>query len=117
VIPEKEMARLMATCRWFDARETRCGAGVDVRGECKRFGIPEPCLTGKGAWPCDKYQPTPADVVEAEWGALFEMSARAIERIAAGLCPHCGAKVERRVQVGKCVYAEPCRHRLGSGKA
>lgn len=30
-------------------------------------------------------------------------------------CPHCGAKVERKEQVGRCVYAKPCGHRLYQG--
>lgn len=34
-----------------------------------------------------------------------------------GLCPECHQKVEREVQVGRCVYAEPCQHRLWQGKA
>ena len=40
-----------------------------------------------------------------------------LERLASGQCPHCGVPVERRIQVGRCVYAEPCSHRLGQGKA
>ena len=33
-----------------------------------------------------------------------------------GLCPHCKAKVVSQRQVGRCVYAEPCGHRLYQGK-
>ncbi len=35
--------------------------------------------------------------------------------LAAGLCPICGAKIERKRQIGRSVYAEPCAHRLGQG--
>lgn len=37
--------------------------------------------------------------------------------LANGLCPHCHAKVEQETQVGRCVYAKPCGHRLYQGKA
>ena len=33
------------------------------------------------------------------------------------ICPFCGVAITRRVQVGRCVYAEPCNHRLYQGKA
>lgn len=39
------------------------------------------------------------------------------ERLTAGLCPFCGVKIEKQVQVGRCVYAEPCNHRLYQGRA
>lgn len=38
---------------------------------------------------------------------------RAAERINAGLCPHCGAKVVERRVLGRTAYAQPCGHRLG----
>ena len=36
---------------------------------------------------------------------------------AAGICPHCKTPIEREVQRGPCVYAEPCGCRLGPGVA
>lgn len=30
-------------------------------------------------------------------------------------CPHCGKTVENKIQVGRCVYAEPCGCRLSQG--
>lgn len=35
---------------------------------------------------------------------------------APGTCPICGARMERERQVGRCVYAEPCGHRLYQGR-
>jgi hypothetical protein len=40
-----------------------------------------------------------------------------VERMAAGVCPECQQKIEKEKQVGRCVYAEPCGHRLGQGRA
>lgn len=31
-------------------------------------------------------------------------------------CPHCGADVVNKRQVGRCVYADPCGHRLYQGR-
>lgn len=31
------------------------------------------------------------------------------------ICPICKATIERQVQVGRCVYAQPCNHRLYQG--
>ena len=43
----------------------------------------------------------------------------AIEKIKASvegdLCHVCNGRIEKKVQVGRCVYAEPCRHRLYQG--
>lgn len=47
---------------------------------------------------------------EAQIQAAFDA---ACERTRQGLCPSCGAQVERRTMVGRCAYAEPCGHRLG----
>lgn len=37
--------------------------------------------------------------------------------LAEGKCPTCGAVVQEEEQVGRCVYARPCGHRLYQGKA
>lgn len=42
--------------------------------------------------------------------------ATALQRLTSGVCPECGAAVERERQVGRCVYAEPCNHRLYQGR-
>jgi hypothetical protein len=41
---------------------------------------------------------------------------RFLQALAEGTCPHCGATVERREQVGRCVYGRPCGHRLYQGR-
>ncbi len=39
------------------------------------------------------------------------------ENLFSGLCPHCHAKVEKQEQIGRCVYAHPCGHRMYQGEA
>jgi hypothetical protein len=34
-----------------------------------------------------------------------------------GICPHCRTKIVEQKQVGRCVYALPCWHRLYQGRA
>lgn len=34
-----------------------------------------------------------------------------------GLCPVCRQPVEQEQQIGRCVYARPCGHRMYQGKA
>lgn len=54
------------------------------------------------------------EVIERE----IEAAALAfVASLAEGRCPVCGVIVEQQRQVGRCVYAEPCNHRLYQGKA
>lgn len=39
------------------------------------------------------------------------------DALLSGICPFCKAEVEEEVEVGLCVYARPCGHRLYQGKA
>jgi hypothetical protein len=48
---------------------------------------------------------------------MRQAAKEALRRLVAGDCSHCGAAVEKRVQVGPCVYGEPCGHRLYQGRA
>lgn len=32
------------------------------------------------------------------------------------VCCECGGNITKKVQVGRCVYAEPCGHRLYQGR-
>jgi len=59
--------------------------------------------------------PTAEELVaeRARVAALVEAHCKAL---AEGKCPTCGAAMEQR-QVGRCVYAWPCGHRLYQGQA
>jgi len=37
------------------------------------------------------------------------------EKLAKNVCPHCDGAIARQEQVGRCVYARPCGHRLYQG--
>ena len=108
-------------CRHYSGlMNDACDAGVnydDVRGN----------ETGLAAYPCFK----DSNCAERCASALFlseqevaeevtrinSHAARFLTEMAEGrFCPHCHAPITRRVQVGRCVYAEPCQHRLFQGR-
>jgi hypothetical protein len=59
---------------------------------------------------------TPEEIAEEE-SEIRQAVTAFFDDMNAGLCPECHQKVERQVQVGRCVYSEPCGHRLWQGKA
>ncbi len=48
---------------------------------------------------------------------IAETLATYLNDIDAKICPHCKAAIEEEKQVGRCVYALPCYHRLYQGRA
>lgn len=40
-----------------------------------------------------------------------------LEKMQSGVCPQCDRTIERERQVGRCVYADPCGHRMYQGRA
>lgn len=54
-------------------------------------------------------RPVPRDPdFEKVIGAFFE-------KLSKNICPHCDAPIAQQEQVGRCVYAHPCGHRLYQG--
>jgi hypothetical protein len=102
-----------------------CEAGVSY--DDPRFG---PREQGRRELPCLKETPTDPTRTDlcplSEY--LTEEQARAkadevghrlattLARMAAGYCPECDQKVESKRQIGRCIYAAPCGHRLGQGR-
>ncbi len=41
---------------------------------------------------------------------------QALGELAEDVCPWRHAKIEKMVQIGRCVYARPCNHRLYQGR-
>jgi len=80
-----------------------------------------PCITMPGkpaaSTTCASYrEPTDAEIEESE-RAVQALMQRFRDRSARGECTDCGAKIAEVRQVGRCVYAEPCGHRVGQGDA
>jgi hypothetical protein len=57
-------------------------------------------------------------LAEEELQHLIDLkAAQFLTRLATNLCTVCGGQVTKEVQVGRCVYGEPCGHRMRQGKA
>jgi len=50
---------------------------------------------------------------DEEW--VKEAIAKIAKSVAGDVCHVCDGKITKKVQVGRCVYAEPCSHRLYQG--
>lgn len=50
---------------------------------------------------------------DEDW--VKEIIAKIEQSVKGDVCHVCNGKIEKKVQVGRCVYAEPCRHRLYQG--
>lgn len=115
----------VGTCVHFRGiQHATCAAGIDmkpVRDSSQPGPYRWPCMTLKADSPatttCPSYRdPTPEEIAadEAAWNKrLDEMRDNARK----GLCNACGVKTTSVRQVGRCVYADPCGHRIGQGDA
>jgi hypothetical protein len=77
-----------------------------------------PCLGDAGtsdACPVVSYF-TP-DEIKAQEEEMARAVTQYITDLAAARCPFCGAEIKQEKQVGRCVYAMPCGHRLFVGRA
>lgn len=122
-VAEQVAARTVGKCRHFtglpliDLNPPLCKAGIDydtVRDETVR-PYRWPCMSLDAATVCQKVDRYTQ--AEAEQRGR-EVEARLLERAerrSNGLCPTCGESMRER-QVGKCVYADPCGHRIGQGE-
>lgn len=112
------------TCIHFcGIQHQKCRAGIvleSVRDSSQPGPSRWPCLNldgKKATTTCGSYaEPTPEQI--AEWESLINAALnRQRERAERGECDACGAVIERGEQVGRCVYARPCGHRIGQGDA
>lgn len=116
---ESSKAFFLDYCKYFPkggVSNVACNAGINFK---ETWGSGKlPCLVSEGiADQCSRFEPR-SEADADEFARRREASMQQfVERIENGQCPHCGTKVEERVQVGPCVYARPCNHRLGQGKA
>lgn len=110
----------MTWCKHYRAMSEHetCNAGVEystVRTSNSRgFGMDFPCFNATLNTCSLLDWPTPEEI-NAEWAARRDAYLKFVSALANDICPHCQAAITRRVQVGRCVYAEPCGCRLYQG--
>jgi len=96
-----------------------CKAGVSYE-MYKRYTVVDlpPCLSEDSTMPLCSHAiyPTPEEVAAYESKLEAEIK-RMMDCSNNWICRHCGSEVLNERQVGRCVYAEPCGHRLYQGKA
>jgi len=108
-----------AKCRYFiGIMNDCCKAGVRYEDVKDKSATPYkyPCIT-PSITTCDKvdrYTKEESAKMVAEHDARLEQM---LKDLSEGKCPHCHAVVKEEIQVGRCVYAKPCGHRLGQGTA
>lgn len=96
-----------------------CRAGVAyaaVRGPSVAGTLPYPCFRGREELPCAARRfPTAEEnaVRAADLEAALARWSAALDR---DECPECGQAIGEYRQVGRCVYADPCGHRLFQGR-
>lgn len=112
-------------CKHFTGYQNLvCEAGVTYRtlvgGPLTGWLGRLPCLLMEGQHDqaiCERFElPTAEELAESERRAE-ESTQRFTRALEEGRCPHCEQPVARERQVGPCVYAEPCGHRMYQGHA
>lgn len=98
----------------------RCEAGVfyeNVRLSDRQGLNGYPCFKANG---CADECPHASFLTEREVQNKVEHARQAIVKWATDLksniCPHCGAKITKRLKVSRSIYADPCGHRLYQGR-
>ncbi len=105
-------------CRHFNGLvNARCGVGMKYKTMMKDGQLPcRPSgLDGQYHGSCllfEAYTIEEIDKIEAESAAALK---RFMDNLAQNLCPECHNYIVGRRQVGRCVYALPCNHRLYQG--
>lgn len=120
--PDEQWRGYMLWCKYFHGvQHEACDKGIkyiDVR-QSEPPGLPAefPCLTANGTKIKCPLAEFPSEVEamaqEAEIQAVIKGF---FDDLKKGVCPRCQKPIERKQQVGQCVYAQPCGHRLYQGK-
>lgn len=115
---EPTKGQIAAGCRHFNGVQNKvCKAGIEYAAFYRKGSIP--CLPdeqGKTPQRCDQFAYKTVEELEEHDRQVAEAVSKWLKNFAAGMCPHCGRKIEQKKQVGRCVYAEPCGCRLYQGK-
>ena len=105
-------------CRHYNSlMNDTCNAGVNylsVKHPTEPMGYP--CFKNRGCTDrCSLASfPTPEEIKQhnEEMDAILS---EFLHKIADNICPHCNQHIQEKKQVGRCVYAWPCNHRLYQG--
>ena len=115
--------QLQDRCQHFNGLiNDACRVGIryeDVRDTATSpYGVP--CLVSDlhptATTTCERAKFLTDDEAKAKEEEIYARARARLEREQAGFCGQCGAKVERKAQVGRCIYNEPCGCRLGQGR-
>ena len=108
-------------CRHYQGVDMLCKAGM-----VPRVVMVQMPLTGAHLYPCFEDDGVPSAcphvsyLTPEERQAAKEASEARVAKYLADLdantCPFCGEAIAKREQVGRCVYASPCGHRLYQGR-
>lgn len=74
-----------------------------------------PCIArpdGTFSGACPAFAWKSENEIASKEKAIREAVEKHIQMLADNLCPECGSPIEHKRQVGRCVYAAPCGHRL-----
>lgn len=102
----------------YDLFRRKDEAGTQTHSmPCLRFLHERSAEGGRPIAPCELLRWPTDEEVAAEVAESDEALAAFLGKLASDVCPHCDRKIERKQQVGRCVYADPCGHRLYQGHA
>jgi hypothetical protein len=103
------------TCRLgiaYDDVFNREGAGIGNRFPCLKAEPADRTRTDM----CPSVEYLTEEQAKAKAKEIHQRLAEKLMRMADGHCPECDQQVEGKRQVGRCIYALPCNHRLGQGR-
>lgn len=116
---ERQIQREMTGCRHFRGIQHKtCAAGLLYEGAKDPTARPLKliCLDRDANAKCDRLSLPTREEAEAEVDDRERKVAEFFGRLAVGVC-QCGVRGEDWEQVGHCIYAKPCGHRVGQGDA
>ena len=114
-------SQIRNACRHFNGiGHDVCEMGVaydDVRDTNTGGMYAWPCLLPKRTEiVCPHFAQYSDDEIRAQVAAIRASHEAFAQSLEANKCPECGAAIVKKEQVGRCVYARPCNHRLYQGK-
>ena len=115
---EEKIQRTMLRCVHFDGiMKKTCEAGVlyDTVKDKTTSPFKLACFSEGPICPSAKYYTR--EEAEAREDDIERHINEFVSKLESGVCPQCDTKVEQKDQVGPCVYARPCGHRLYQGRA